>query len=152
MIGLRAPVDRMNVCRTSPCANYAMFSISLQDVAIQTPRQCSNVIILHLKLNFQLRLRCACAATAMRERCDFHRSTIAIGNTFIGYTVFIPRIRTRIAIAAHAHRSRNWKLSLSDASFAATGCGKYESKRQSHLFAAVRYAESYIILLYTLRR
>jgi hypothetical protein len=56
-----------------------------------------------LKLNFQLRLRCA--ATAMRERCDFHRSKIAIGNAFIDYTVFIPRIRTRIAIAAHAHRS-----------------------------------------------
>jgi Flp pilus assembly protein TadB len=46
----------------------------------------------------------------MRERCDFHRSTIAIiGNAFIDYTVFIPRIRTRIAIAAHAHRSRNLK-------------------------------------------
>jgi hypothetical protein len=38
-----------------------------------------------------------------------HRSTIAIGNAFIDYTVFIPRIRTRIAIAAHAHRSRNLK-------------------------------------------
>jgi hypothetical protein len=62
-----------------------------------------------VKLNFQLRLRCACAATAMRERCDFHRSTIAIGNAFIDYTVFIPRIRTRIAIAAHAHRSRDLK-------------------------------------------
>jgi hypothetical protein len=35
----------------------------------------------------------------MRERCDFHRSAIAIGNAFIDYTVFIPRIRTRIAIA-----------------------------------------------------
>jgi hypothetical protein len=45
----------------------------------------------------------------MRERCDFHRSTIAIGNALIDYTVFIPRIRTRIAIAAHAHRSRNLK-------------------------------------------
>jgi hypothetical protein len=48
----------------------------------------------------------------VRERCDFHRSTIAIGNAFIDYTLFIPRIRMRIAVAAHAHRSRNWKLSL----------------------------------------
>jgi hypothetical protein len=48
----------------------------------------------------------------MRERCDFHRNTIAIGNAFVDYTVFIPRLRTRIAVAAHALRSRNWKLSF----------------------------------------
>jgi hypothetical protein len=66
-----------------------------------------------LKVNFQLRLRCACAATAMRERCDFHRSTIAIGNASIDYTVFIPLSQHRSVIAAsHAHRSRNWKLTL----------------------------------------
>jgi hypothetical protein len=35
----------------------------------------------------------------MRERCGFHRSTIANENAFIDYTVFIPRIRTRIAVA-----------------------------------------------------
>jgi hypothetical protein len=35
----------------------------------------------------------------MRERCDFYRSTIAIENAFTDYTVFIPRIRTRIAVA-----------------------------------------------------
>ena len=41
----------------------------------------------------------------MRVRCDFHRSTIAIENAFIDYTVFITRIsnfvprRTRIAVA-----------------------------------------------------
>jgi hypothetical protein len=40
-------------------------------------------------------------ATAMRERCDFHRSSIAIGNAVIDYTVFIPlsQHRTRIAVA-----------------------------------------------------
>jgi hypothetical protein len=58
----------------------------------------------------------------MRERCDFHRSTIAIGNAFIDYTVFIPRIRARIAIAAHAHRSRNWKLSFSAVLGCESGC------------------------------
>jgi hypothetical protein len=49
----------------------------------------------------------------MRERCDFHRSTIAIGNAFIDYTVFIPLSQHRSVIAAtHAHHSRNWKLNL----------------------------------------
>jgi hypothetical protein len=44
----------------------------------------------------------------MRERCDFHRSTIAIENAFIDYTVFIPLSQHRRVIAAsHAHRSRN---------------------------------------------
>jgi hypothetical protein len=58
---------------------------------------------------------CDCAATAMRERCEFHRSTIAIGNAFIDYTVFIPLSQHRCVIAAsHAHRSRSWKLSFSD--------------------------------------
>jgi hypothetical protein len=52
-------------------------------------------------------------AIAMRERCDFHRSTIAIGNAFIDYTVFIPLSQHHSVIAAsHAHRSRNWKLSF----------------------------------------
>jgi hypothetical protein len=50
----------------------------------------------------------------MRERCDFHRSTIAIENAFIVYTVFIPLLQYRRVIAAlHAHRSRNCKLSFS---------------------------------------
>jgi hypothetical protein len=51
----------------------------------------------------------------MRERCDFHRSTIAIENAFIDYTVFIPVSQHRRVIAAsHVHasrRSRNCKLS-----------------------------------------
>jgi type II secretory pathway component PulF len=63
------------------------------------------VVCAFIKLNSQLRLRCACAATAMRERCEFHRSTIAIGNAFIDYTVFIP--------LSQRHRSRSWKLSFS---------------------------------------
>jgi hypothetical protein len=52
-----------------------------------------------LEINLQLLLQCACAATAMRERCDFQRSTIAIENALIDFTFFILRIRTRIAVA-----------------------------------------------------
>jgi hypothetical protein len=49
----------------------------------------------------------------MHERCNFHRSTIAIENASIDYTVFIPLSPHRRVIAAsHAHRSRNCKLSL----------------------------------------
>jgi hypothetical protein len=58
-----------------------------------------------------MRVRCDC--DAMRERCDFHRSTIAIGNASIYYIVFIPLSEHRSVIAAaHAHRSPNWKLSF----------------------------------------
>jgi hypothetical protein len=47
----------------------------------------------------------------MRDRCDFHRSTIAIENAFIDYTVFIPLSQHRSVIAAsHVHRNRNCKL------------------------------------------
>jgi hypothetical protein len=68
------------------------------------------VVCAFIKLNFQLRLRCASAASFIAAQ------SIAIGNAFIDYTVFIPlsQHRMRIAIAAHAHRSRSWKLSFSD--------------------------------------
>jgi hypothetical protein len=50
----------------------------------------------------------------MRERCDFHRSTIAIGNASIDYTVFIPLSQHLSVIAAsHAHRSRSARASQS---------------------------------------
>jgi hypothetical protein len=49
----------------------------------------------------------------MRERCDFHRSTIAIGNAFIDFTVFIPVSQHRSVIAASHHRSRSARASQS---------------------------------------
>jgi hypothetical protein len=50
----------------------------------------------------------------MRERCDFHRSTIAIENASIDYTAFIPLSQHRSIIAAsHAHRSRSARASQS---------------------------------------